>query len=116
MKKQTIRWLLAITFCVSAPAYSGPDPLPSWNEGVSKTNIIAFVKQVTTEADPGFVSPGQRIATFDNDGTLWSEQPMYFQLIFALDRVRPVGASPRLFRFSAWLPPSAPASHPGFLP
>lgn len=63
------------------------DPLPSWNEGKTKKSIIDFVNTVTNESSPNFVNPGDRIATFDNDGTLWSEQPYYFQLQFALDRV-----------------------------
>ena len=64
------------------------DALPSWNEKPSKQDIIAFVKNVTTENSPHFVPRAERIAVFDNDGTLWSEQPMYFQLAFALDRVK----------------------------
>ncbi|MDM9630663.1 HAD family hydrolase [Robiginitalea aurantiaca] len=64
------------------------DPLPSWNDGASKSAIIAFVEKVTTEGNPSFVPVQDRIATFDNDGTLWSEQPMYFQLAFAIDRVK----------------------------
>lgn len=64
------------------------DPLPSWNDVASKKEIIAFVESVTKEDSPNFVPPDERIATFDNDGTLWSEQPMYFQLAFALDRVK----------------------------
>jgi len=64
------------------------DSLPSWNEGKSKQSIIDFVEDVTNEASPDFVKPADRIATFDNDGCLWSEQPYYFQLQFALDRVK----------------------------
>jgi len=64
------------------------DPLPSWNEGNVKTSIVNFVNEVTDESSPNFVKPGDRIASFDNDGTLWSEQPYYFQLQFALDRVK----------------------------
>ena len=64
------------------------DPLPSWNDTASKKAIVAFVKQVTTKSSPGFVPVPERIATFDNDGTLWAEQPMYFQMFFALDRVK----------------------------
>jgi len=63
-------------------------PLPSWNEGKSKQSIINFVNEVTDEKSPNFVKPEDRIATFDNDGCLWSEQPYYFQLQFALDRVK----------------------------
>src|SRR5437870_1176075 len=64
------------------------DPLPSWNDGATKKSITDFVAKVTTEGSSDFVPPAERIATFDNDGTLWCEQPMYFQLLFALDRVK----------------------------
>ena len=78
--------LLTLTTAVARPA----DPLPSWNEGPAKKSIVAFVTKVTTKGSLDFVSPAERIATFDNDGTLWAEQPMYFQLLFALDRVKAV--------------------------
>ena len=65
-----------------------PDPLPSWNEGPVKKSIIDFVTGVTKEGGPDYVKPELRIATIDNDGTLWVEQPMYTQLAFALDRVK----------------------------
>lgn len=64
------------------------DPLPSWNEGTSKQSIIDFVTKTTEEGNPDFVQVEDRIACFDNDGCLWSEQPMYFQLAFAIDRVK----------------------------
>lgn len=64
------------------------DPLPSWNEGKTKDAIVKFVETVTDSDSPNFVPVAERIATFDNDGTLWSEQPMYFQLQFALDRIK----------------------------
>ena len=64
------------------------DSLPSWNDGKSKQSIIEFVAKVTEKGSPDFVRPAERIAVFDNDGTLWAEQPMYAQLIFALDRVK----------------------------
>jgi hypothetical protein len=64
------------------------DPLPSWNEGSSKKSVLDFVVAVTREGGPDFVPVSERIATFDNDGTLWCEQPMYVQLAFALDRVK----------------------------
>ena len=66
----------------------GADPLPSWNDGPAKKSIIAFVEKVTKKGSPDFVPPAERIATFDNDGTLWAEQPLYFQFFFALDRVK----------------------------
>jgi hypothetical protein len=62
--------------------------LPSWNDGAAKNAIIDFVTRVTKQGGPDYVAPAERIATFDNDGTLWAEQPMYFQLAFALDRVK----------------------------
>jgi phosphoglycolate phosphatase-like HAD superfamily hydrolase len=69
-------------------ALAQTDPLPSWNEGAAKKSITDFVAKVTTQGGADFVPPEQRIATFDNDGTLWCEQPNYFQAIFALDRVK----------------------------
>src|SRR5215831_17232307 len=62
--------------------------LPSWNDGATKQSILDFVAAVTREGSPDFMPPTQRIATFDNDGTLWVEHPMYTQLVFALDRVK----------------------------
>jgi phosphoglycolate phosphatase-like HAD superfamily hydrolase len=74
---------------VAAPvAQTKPDPMPSWNESASKKAIVDFVGRVTREGGPDFVPAAERIATFDNDGTLWSEQPIYFQVAFAFDRVR----------------------------
>jgi hypothetical protein len=64
------------------------DPLRSWNDTASKKAILAFVDRVTRRDSPDFVPEDDCIATFDNDGTLWAEQPMYFQLLFALDRVK----------------------------
>jgi phosphoglycolate phosphatase-like HAD superfamily hydrolase len=75
----------AISHC-EASAQS--DPLPSWNEGVAKKAITDFVARVVTRGAADFVRPAERIAVFDNDGTLWCEQPDYFQALFALDRVR----------------------------
>jgi hypothetical protein len=71
-----------------ATAAWAADPLPSWNEGAAKQSIVAFVERVSKEGTSDFVPPAARIATFDNDGTLWAEQPMYFQLLFALDQVK----------------------------
>jgi hypothetical protein len=64
------------------------DSLPSWNPGQAKQSILDFVARVTKEGGPDFVPPAERIATFDNDGCLWAEQPMYFQLFFAIDRIK----------------------------
>lgn len=76
---------LYLTACAHA---QNKDPLPSWNEGKTKQAITHFVKEITTKGGANYVPPSERIAVFDNDGTLWSEQPMYFQLAFALDRVK----------------------------
>jgi hypothetical protein len=79
--------LLAITF-TSVTGSQAQDPLPSWNDTGAKKSILAFVDKVTKEGSPDFVPVPERIATFDNDGTLWCEQPMPVQLFFALDRVK----------------------------
>ena len=79
--------MLAIALA-SLTTAQAQDPLPSWSNTAPKKAIIAFVEKVTKEGSPDFVPPNERIATFDNDGTLWCEQPMYFQLLFALDRVK----------------------------
>ncbi|WP_425046414.1 HAD family hydrolase [Primorskyibacter sp. S87] len=78
------RFSLALPLTLMA-GVSLADPLPSWNNTDSKTRIIDFVETVTDPASDSYVTPGDRIATFDNDGTLWGEQPLYFQLIFAID-------------------------------
>lgn len=74
----------ALTFTSARAA----DPLPSWNDGKAKQSITTFVEKVTKEGSADFVPPAERIATFDNDGCLWAEQPMYFQCFFALDRIK----------------------------
>jgi phosphoserine phosphatase len=79
-----LSYALPVTTVVAQAA----DPLPSWNEGKSKKSITDFVAKVTKPGSAEFVPPAERIATFDNDGTLWAEQPLYFQLHFALDRIR----------------------------
>jgi len=79
--------VLSVSLILSARVEAA-DTLPSWNDGAAKKNIIAFVEKVTKEGAPNYVSPAERIAVFDNDGTLWAEQPLYFQLFFALDRVK----------------------------
>ena len=68
------------------------DSLPSWNEGTSKNSVIAYVTSVTNSKSPDFIPVVDRIAVFDNDGTLWSERPVYFQLFFAIDRVKALAA------------------------
>src|SRR5215831_13421105 len=79
---------LTVVFASTSRAFAQSDPLPSWNDTPAKQAIIAFVGRITNAGGPDFVSPPDRIATFDNDGTLWVEQPMYVQLAFALDRVK----------------------------
>lgn len=76
-----------LIFTISATA-NAADPLPSWNDGPAKDAIVAFVKVVTSKRSEHYVPQAERIAVFDNDGTLWSEQPMYFQFLFAFDRVK----------------------------
>jgi phosphoserine phosphatase len=73
---------------VAAVRCQAPDPLPSWNATAPRAALVAFVERVTTAGSPDFVPPAARIAVFDNDGTLWAEQPMYFQLFFVVDRVK----------------------------
>lgn len=73
---------------VAAGATAQSDPLPSWNDSASKRAIVDFVGSVTKEGSPGYIPPKERIATFDNDGTLWSEQPAYFQLFYLIDQVK----------------------------
>jgi len=83
-----ILFLAVVLISSSVAQAQGSDPLPSWNAGSSKKAIVDFVSRVTDSANPSFVPASERIATFDNDGTLWPEQPMYFQLLFALDRIK----------------------------
>jgi phosphoglycolate phosphatase-like HAD superfamily hydrolase len=72
---------------VCGPARGGPPaPLPSWNDGAARARIVAFVQAVTDPASPAFVPAPERIAAFDNDGTLWAEKPYYFPVSFAIDR------------------------------
>jgi hypothetical protein len=78
--------LIGVLF--ASTLFAASDPLPSWHDGNTKARIIAFVKEVTDKDSKSYVAPAERIAVFDNDGTLWSEQPMYFQLAFALDRLK----------------------------
>ena len=78
------------------------NPLPSWRDGKARQSILDFVATVTREGSPDFVPVPQRVATFDNDGTLWCEHPMYVQLAFALDQVKePARASTRSGRRSS---------------
>jgi hypothetical protein len=88
-RKQNI--IAAALFCALAlttTVAQSADLLPSWNEGKTKQSILDFVSKVTKKGSRDFVPPAERVATFDNDGTLWAEQPLYFQLIFAIDQVK----------------------------
>ena len=92
MKPTRIESLLAaallVVVALTAITARAADPLPSWNDGPAKQSIITFVEKVTTAGSPDFVPVAERIATFDNDGTLWCEQPLPVQLYFMLDRVK----------------------------
>lgn len=91
-------WLVLLwTLIADALAGSALDPLPSWADGAAKAAIVGFVQQVTSSGSKGFVPAAERIAVFDNDGTLWAEQPIYPQMVFAMDRVR--GLAPQ---FPGW--------------
>ncbi len=79
--------LLAAVFAGPPPSRAD-DPLPSWNNGAARQSILRFIDRITREDSPDFVPPSERIAVFDNDGTLWAEQPMYFQFLFVLDRIK----------------------------
>ena len=78
----------ALTCALTVTSARAADSLPSWNDGKAKQSITTFVEKVTKEGSADFVPPAERIATFDNDGCLWAEQPMYFQFFFALDRIK----------------------------
>jgi len=89
-RRAILAGLLAILACGPRTALAqdtAPDPLPSWNDTAPKKAILDFVARVTAEEGSDYVIPAHRIAVFDNDGTLWAEQPVYFQLAFALDRI-----------------------------
>jgi phosphoglycolate phosphatase-like HAD superfamily hydrolase len=85
MRRLTV--VLVMVLVCAWPALAA-DPLPSWNDGNARAAILSFVARVTTHGGPAFVPPAERIAVFDNDGTLWGEQPMYFQAFFVFDRVK----------------------------
>lgn len=85
------RWLkneLALFYCLIAAFFPQSDPLPSWNEGEAKQAILQFVNETTTKGNKNYIPPEDRIATFDQDGTLWVEQPIYTQLAFAIDMIK----------------------------
>ncbi|HEV7317189.1 MAG TPA: HAD family hydrolase [Ensifer sp.] len=93
-RRTIVAALFLAGMCASqTTALAQTDPLPSWNEGKTKSAILDFVRKVTQEGGPNFVKPAERIATFDNDGTLWAEQPAYFQLLFAIDEIKQLAPS-----------------------
>jgi phosphoglycolate phosphatase-like HAD superfamily hydrolase len=87
-KRHILTVALILVLALPALLYAGDAPLPSWNEGAAKQAIVDFVAAITEEDGADYVPASERIAVFDNDGTLWSEQPLYFQLAFVIDRVK----------------------------
>ena len=92
MRHRMIRNLALAVVLLAFGQKAQTDPLPSWNDGPAKKAIVEFVQATTTQGNPKFVPPAERIATFDQDGTLWVEQPMYTQVIYCLERVSAVVA------------------------
>ncbi|MEN6309702.1 MAG: haloacid dehalogenase-like hydrolase, partial [Anaerohalosphaeraceae bacterium] len=88
MRASPLPLFITLMLALSAIVVQAADLLPSWNDTASKKAIVAFVEKIIKQDSPDFVPAPERIAVFDNDGTLWAEQPMYFQLLFALDRVK----------------------------
>ncbi|MEL7139075.1 MAG: HAD family hydrolase, partial [Pseudomonadota bacterium] len=88
MKKLRLEVVRPAALALLFAGTAGADPLPSWNEGEAKARILGFVGSVSDPGSDDYVTPADRIAVFDNDGTLWAEQPIYFQFLFALDRLR----------------------------
>jgi phosphoglycolate phosphatase-like HAD superfamily hydrolase len=95
----TVHWMrrfacaaALLTLCLTSNVRAADDPLPSWNDGPTKQAIIEFTQATTTQGSPNYVPPEARIATFDQDGTLWVEHPMYTQVLYCLDRVPAVVA------------------------
>lgn len=85
---QSLFLFFIVCILLNCFSFAAEDPLPSWNEGATKKALLAFVADVTKQGGPKFVPVASRIATFDNDGTLWAEQPLYVQLAFGIDRVK----------------------------
>jgi phosphoglycolate phosphatase-like HAD superfamily hydrolase len=80
--------IVLVSICSNVAVAQSTNPLPSWNDGNARRSILAFVEKVTAQGSPDYVPPAERIAAFDNDGTLWTEHPMYTQLAFAMDRIK----------------------------
>jgi phosphoserine phosphatase len=92
MRHQSTFFLSVLAILGSGLSCVAENLLPSWNDGAAKQAIVAFVEKVTREGTPDFVPQAERIAAFDNDGTLWGEQPMYFQAFFIFDRIKALAA------------------------
>ena len=90
--KNISHWLSLAVWLTAVALHGAVDALPSWKDGPVKENIVTFVREVTTPGTAVFVAPAERLAAFDNDGTLWTEQPCYTQFVFAMDRVKAVAA------------------------
>jgi len=88
MNSKFLKLLVVLILAAFTGTAAAKEHLASWNDGATKATIVDFVNRVTDEDSPDFVPVSERIATFDNDGTLWTEHPMYTQLTFALDRVK----------------------------
>ena len=94
---------LGAMLALGVQAQAQTDPLPSWNDGAPKRAIVDFVQATTTQGSPNFVPPSERIATFDQDGTLWVEHPMYTQVMYVLERVPAlVQAKPELAKVAPY--------------
>lgn len=91
-KRLAMAGLLLVALLVSSLAAQS-DPLPSWNDGPAKQSIIDFVVRVTKSGDAEYVPEARRVAVFDNDGTLWAEQPIYFQVAYAMDEIKKMSGS-----------------------
>jgi hypothetical protein len=87
-RRAGLRSVVTLAVAIGSAHARAADPLPSWRDGPAKARILAFVKEVTDPGGKGFVPPAERVATFDNDGTLWAEQPLYVQALFVFDRVK----------------------------
>lgn len=97
MRHSFLRTVVVLILATAALPLRAADPLPSWNEGAAKRSVLDFVARVTREGTKDYVPPAERIAVFDNDGTLWCENPVPFQLAFALDSLKKkVAESPEL--------------------
>ena len=85
---KTRSFVLIPSIALVGAGTAAADPLPSWNDTESKKAIVAFVEKVTTAGSPDYVNPAERVAVFDKDGTLWAEQPAYFQAFYIMDRIK----------------------------